>query len=70
MAITLRAARVNANMTQKEALAAFEEKSGKRLSSTTLISWEKNKTFPTIQQCQTLCEIYGTSIADIFVPGM
>lgn len=70
MAITLRAARVNANLTQREAVAAFNERTGKTLSHVTLVSWEKNKTFPTIQQCQTLCEIYGVSIADIFVPEM
>ena len=70
MAMTLRAARVNAGLTQKEVLEAFNSRSGKKLSHTTLISWEKNKTFPTIVQFQTLCEIYGTSIADIIVPEM
>ena len=68
MAMTLRAARVNAGLTQKEAVEEFNNRSGKSLSCTTLISWEKNKTFPTVPQFKVLCSIYGMEMSDIFVP--
>ena len=50
--ISLLAARVNANATQDEVC----EKLG--ISKPTLISWEKGRTAPSIQQFRKLCELY------------
>lgn len=68
MAITLKAARINANLTQAAALQAYSDQSGKTISQSTLIKWEQNKTFPTVQQFKVLCRIYGVEMDDIFVP--
>ena len=68
MAITLKAARVNANLPQRETLKRYYDETGKTLSQATLVRWEQNKTFPTLPQFSTLCRIYGVQIGDIFVP--
>lgn len=64
----LKAARVNAGMTQDDAISAYNEKYGQRLAKSTLISWEQERTFPTVPQFKALCGIYGVEISDIFVP--
>lgn len=50
---SLKAARVNINLSQKEA--------AKRLgvSNKTLCSWEKGKTFPDWPMIVKLCDLYG-----------
>lgn len=68
MPITLKAARVNAGLTQSQAIEAFNEKNRSSLAKATLISWESYKTFPTTQQFKALCSIYGLTMNDIFVP--
>lgn len=68
MEMHLRAARVNANLTQVEAIAKFNERCGTNLAQSTLISWEQEKTFPTVPQFKVLCDIYGVDMNDIFVP--
>lgn len=68
MAISLKAARVNAGLTQVEAIAEYNRRTGKSLSQSTLVSWEHDKTFPTVRQFAKLCEIYGVGMSDIFVP--
>lgn len=60
--ISLAAARVNANLTQKEAA----EKIG--ICKETLISWEKGKTIPRHHQLLQLCELYNMPIDYIFLP--
>lgn len=60
--ITLKAARVNVNMTLEE----VSEKVG--VSVPTLSKWENYKTFPTARQLKTLCSLYGQSMDHIFVP--
>lgn len=63
MAITLKAARVNAGYDQKTA--------AKRLgvSSATLRSWENGITFPDVPQITKIEEAYSISYADIkFTP--
>lgn len=70
MAISLKAARVNAGLTQVEAVAEYNRQTGRSLSQTTLVSWEQEKTFPTVPQFAKLCEIYGVSMNDIFVPAL
>lgn len=63
MAITLKAARVNANLTQPEAA----EKLG--VSTDTLRNWEKGKTFPNVQQIKNIEDAYGVSYNDlVFLP--
>lgn len=61
--LTLKAARVNAGFTQKEAA----EKLG--ISNVTLCNWEKGVSFPDAQQIQKICELYGVSYDNlIFLP--
>lgn len=59
MAISLAAARVNANLTQIEVCKAL------KLSKTTLVSYEAYKTFPDIDRATQLAELYGLSLGDI-----
>lgn len=61
--ISLKAARVNANLSQKAAAKALG------VSNQTLCKWEKGKTFPDAQQVDALCKLYGVSYDDInFLP--
>lgn len=60
--ITLKAARVNAGMTQGEAA----EKAGVTIQ--TLCSWENGKTEPSPLNVFGLCSIYGISVDNIFLP--
>ncbi len=50
--ITLAAARVNANLTQEEAASLMN------VAKSTLVSWEKGRTAPTVIQAERLYEIY------------
>lgn len=59
MKITLRAARVNAGLSAKEAA----EKAGVNYS--TIINWETGKTVPRANIFAKLCEIYRADGADI-----
>jgi DNA-binding XRE family transcriptional regulator len=64
MAITLKAARVNAGFTQKEA--------AKRLgiSRGTLASYEMYKTKPDIEKAKRIADLYGTAVDGIiFLPS-
>ena len=51
--ISLKAARVNADMTQIEAANLLN------VDKSTIISWEKGKTHPDYPKAQKLSEIYG-----------
>lgn len=63
MAITLKAARVNAGLTQKEAA----EKLG--ISKGTIASYEMYKTFPDMERAKQIADLYGTTIDGIiFLP--
>lgn len=68
MAISLKAARVNAGLTQAETIEAYNRRTGKSLAQSTLINWERGRTFPTVTQFKMLCELYGVGMNDIFVP--
>lgn len=59
MAITLKAARVNAGLTQKEAA----EKLGIALD--TLINYEAGRTFPAVPTIQKIESLYHVSYNDI-----
>ena len=61
MQISLKAARVNAELTQKEASAKLG------VDKKTLINWEKAKTSPNVIQMKELCRLYGVTIDDIFL---
>lgn len=61
--ITLKAARVNAGYSQKEAA----EKLG--ISNATLCKWENYICFPDAQQIDKICELYGVSYDNLnFLP--
>ena len=62
--ITLKAARVNAGLTQKGAA----DKIG--ISNKTLHNWENGRSFPDVMQVNALCEAYGVLYDDIiFLPS-
>lgn len=64
MKISLKGARVNANLTQKQ----VAEKLG--ISNKTVCSWEKGESFPDALQIPKICELYGASYDDInFLPN-
>ena len=53
--ITLKALRVNAKLTQKEAATRLG------ISQKTLSNWENGVTFPDQQAIEKICELYGVS---------
>lgn len=59
MAITLKAARVNAGLTQREAA----KKLG--ISKGTIASYEKYRTKPDIDRAKKIAELYGTTVDGI-----
>ncbi len=59
MSITLRAARVNAGMTQVEAAKALE------IAVDTIRQYEAGKTFPDVPTIKKIEELYGVSYNDI-----
>jgi DNA-binding XRE family transcriptional regulator len=62
--ITLRAARVNAGITQKAASDAVG------VSNKTMVKWEKGTAFPNVRQALVLCRLYGLTFDDIiFLPS-
>ena len=58
MQISLKAARVNAELTQREAA----ERIG--IDVTTIVNWEAGKTSPKATQLQKLCDVYGVDSVD------
>ncbi|MBR5874499.1 MAG: helix-turn-helix transcriptional regulator [Oscillospiraceae bacterium] len=58
--ITLKAARVNANLTQAEAAAKLG------VAVSTLKNWETGKTFPNKPKIDRLCEVYGITFDVLF----
>ena len=62
--ISIRAARVNAGYSQKEAADRLG------VSNKTLGSWENGITFPPADKIAALCELYGVSYDNLnFLPG-
>jgi DNA-binding XRE family transcriptional regulator len=64
MKITLKALRVNVDMTQENASKALG------ITARTLQNWEDYKTFQTAQQLMKICEIYNCEVSDIFLPDV
>ena len=61
--ITLKAARVNAGLTQKAAADALQ------ISNKTLCAWENGNSVPRVNKIDALCDLYGVSYDDlIFLP--
>lgn len=64
MKITVKAARVNAGLTQAEVCAELGINKG------TLISYEKYRTIPDIGTAKAMAKLYGQSVNDIiFLPS-
>lgn len=59
MAITLKASRVNAGLTQKQVCEALN------IGKNTLINYEKQRVVPNIEVAKKLAELYNTSVEDI-----
>lgn len=64
MKITLKAARVNAGLTQDTVIGQLG------ISKTTLSNYEQGRTFPDVETGKALAALYGVSINDIiFLPS-
>lgn len=63
MKVTLRAARINADMTQEDAAKLMN------VSVRTIANWEKGTTQPRFDQVAKLCQLYCVDIDNIFLPG-
>lgn len=62
MRVSLKAARVNANMTQEEAGKVINA------SKDTIKAIEKGTREIKVPECEKLCEAYGCTREDIFLP--
>ncbi len=62
MKISLKALRVNKEMTQEEAAKALN------VTTRTIQNWESYETFPTGFQLIAICSVYGCELNDIFLP--
>lgn len=60
MTITLKAARVNKGLTQPEAASLIG------VSKTTIINWERGKSFPDVKEIKKIEEVYGIGYNNIF----
>ena len=69
MAMHIKAARVNAQLTQAEVCEELRKR-GYSTAKSTLVSWEAETTFPPVPIFKTLCSIYGCTMDDIFVPEL
>ena len=65
MALSLKALRVNAEMTRPAVLKRLQEEHNIKLSKNTLASYENKQTTPDIITAKALASIYGASIDDI-----
>lgn len=59
MAISMKAARINANLTQKEAAKAL------KISKNTLAGYEKGRSVPKIDMAAAMAALYGLTVDDI-----
>jgi transcriptional regulator with XRE-family HTH domain len=66
MAISLKAARVNAKLSRPAVIKKLEEKAGIKITVNTLANYENSTgTYPNIIVAQALASIYGMSVDDI-----
>lgn len=61
MKVSLKAMRVNSGLTQVEVAKRVN------INVSTLIKWEKSKSYPTVEKLKSLCDIYGCTFDDIFL---
>lgn len=62
--ITVKAARVNAGLNQKDAAKEIG------VSNKTLGNWESGASFPTVDKVEIMCNLYGVKYDDIiFLPN-
>lgn len=59
MQISLKAARINAELKQSEVASALS------VTKKTVASWENKKTLPKIDKIEALCTLYGVTYDDI-----
>lgn len=64
MAMTLKAARVNAGLTQPEAAAQLG------VTKNTLSNWELSRSFPTVPQIKQIERLYGVEFGDLAFPDI
>ena len=62
MALTMKAARVNAGFTQRDVAKALG------VSSVTICNWERGDNSPTLYQAFRLAEMYGITLNDFIIP--
>jgi transcriptional regulator with XRE-family HTH domain len=62
MKVTIKALRVNANLSLTEAAEKLH------ITPRTLQSWEKNITSPPAAQLVNICKVYGCGLNDISLP--
>lgn len=62
MKVSIKALRVNADLSQLEAAEKLN------VAPRTLQNWENNITFPTATQLVNICEVYGCTLNDISLP--
>lgn len=60
--MTMKAARVNAGLTQNEVAKVMG------VSNVTISNWEKGKKYPTLIQAYNLAQIYGVTLNDFIIP--
>lgn len=60
--ITMKAARVNAGLTLKEAAK------GLKITTQTLCNWENGKTTPSYDKARAMSELYKFPLDNIFIP--
>lgn len=61
--VSLKAARVNADLTQDEAGAALD------VSKSTIINWEKGNTSPDYPTLQKICSLYNVPMDNLILPS-
>lgn len=62
MQISLKAARIGADMTQDDVAKEMG------MNTATIAKWEQGKTLPTVDRFALLCRLYGVSMDDILLP--
>lgn len=64
MEITMKAARINAGLTQEATVLKLRE-NGHKISVNTLANYENYRTIPDFKTSEALANLYGVSVNDI-----
>ena len=65
MAISLKAARINAELSRPAVVKRLKDEKGVKISINTLASYENKKTQPDVVTASALASIYGMAVDDI-----